>query len=83
MKILKFGAVWCPACLIMNKTLKKINSDIEIISYDYDIDSEKVEEYNIGKVLPVLVFVDDNNKEINRLIGEQTKEKIEDVIARM
>lgn len=73
MKIIKIGAMWCPACLIMNKKLKEIDDkySIEIINYDYDLDEDVVTKYNVGEVLPELIFLDDNDNEFNRLIGEQ------------
>ena len=78
MKIIKISAMWCPACLIMNKTwkkIKKIYPDIEIVNLDYDIDSLEVEKYEPGKILPVIIFID-KDKEVNRLIGEIPIEKI-------
>ena len=78
MKIIKISAMWCPACLIMNKTWKKIKeeyTDIEIVNLDYDIDSLEVEKYEPGKILPVIIFID-KDKEVNRLIGEIPIEKI-------
>ena len=82
MKIIKIGAVWCPACLVMNKIWNKINKDnsLDIISLDYDMDNEEVSKYNVGKILPVIIFVDNNNCEIDRLIGEQSENKILELI---
>lgn len=83
MKIIKIGAIWCPGCLVMNKVWKNIMNDyseLEIISLDYDIDSLEVKKYNPGKVLPIVIFMDDNNQEIERLIGEQKEEKIKELI---
>ena len=57
MKIIKIGALWCPACLIVNKHLKKIDN-VDIVSYDYDFDEEIVKKYDVGKILPVLIFLD-------------------------
>lgn len=79
MKILKFNAVWCSGCLVMKKTIKEIEDlypNIEIESYDYDMDQEQVEKWNIGEIIPVLIFVDENNNEISRLVGEKTKKEI-------
>ena len=44
MKIIKIGALWCPACLITNNALDKINKnyDVEIVNLDYDLDEEEV-----------------------------------------
>lgn len=82
MKIIKIGAMWCPACLIMNKRLKQVEATkhIEIINYDYDLDEDIVEKYHVGQVLPELIFLNENNDEIGRLIGEQAIENIESVI---
>lgn len=79
MKILKFNAVWCSGCLVMKKTIKEIEElypNVEIESYDYDMDQEEVEKWNIGEIIPVLIFVDENNNEISRLVGEKTKKEI-------
>lgn len=82
MKLIKFGAVWCPACLVMsskiNKLIEKYN--LELINYDYDLDTEQIKKYNVGKVLPELILLDDNNNEINRLIGEHSLKKLEEFI---
>lgn len=79
MRIIKIGALWCPGCLIVNKALKEVKKDydIEIINYDYDMDPE-VEKYNVGDILPVLIF--ENDIEVKRLIGERTKEEIIEAI---
>ncbi len=84
MKIVKIGAVWCPGCIVMNKALDQIkeNYDIEITSYDLDFDSEEVEKYNVGSVLPVLIFYKNDN-EYKRLIGEKKYTDIEEVILEM
>jgi len=79
MKILKFNAIWCSGCLVMKKTMKEIEElypNIEIESYDYDMDTEQVEKWNIGEIIPVLIFVDENYNEISRLVGEKTKKEI-------
>ena len=82
MKIIKIGAVWCPGCLVMNKIWNKIikDSSLEIISLDYDMDSDEVFKYDVGKILPVIIFVDNNDREIDRLVGEQKEDKILELI---
>ncbi len=81
MKIIKVGALWCPACLITNNELNKIKEsyNIEVIEYDYDFDEDKVKELNIGTILPELIFIKDD-KEVDRLIGEKRFKDIEGVI---
>ena len=82
MKIIKIGAIWCPGCLVMNKIWNKLDkdNDLEIVSLDYDIDSDKISKYNVGNILPVIIFVDKDNNELERLVGEQTENKIWEVI---
>lgn len=82
MKIIKINAIWCPACIILNKTMRKIEAEfteIEFIDYDYDMDSEEVLKYSPGKKLPVLIFLKDG-KEVQRLIGERSYEEISEII---
>lgn len=81
MKIIKIGALWCPACLITNNALDKIKKeyDIEIENLDYDFDEDEVKKYNVGETLPELLFFIDN-KEVDRLIGEKNYKDIEGVI---
>ena len=75
MKIIKIGALWCPGCLIVNKALKEVKKEyaIEVIDKDYAMDD--IESYNVGDVLPVLIFP--NGK---RLVGERNKNEIIDMI---
>ena len=82
MKIVKIGAMWCPGCIVMHKVWNKINENypnLEIISYDLDMDSEEVEKYNVGETLPVIIFYNED-KEYKRLVGEKKYEDIEELI---
>ncbi|MDD3241787.1 MAG: thioredoxin family protein [Bacilli bacterium] len=78
MRIVKISAVWCGGCLVMNKVINEIKKEknIEITEYDYDMDYSELEEYNLGNILPVFIFIDKNNKEFKRIIGEVKKEEI-------
>jgi thiol-disulfide isomerase/thioredoxin len=77
MKVIKITAVWCSACLIMNKRWKEIEKkyDIETISYDLDFDEDDVKQYEVGEKLPVFIFMG-NDKEIGRLIGEKSLDEV-------
>jgi len=86
MKILKFNAIWCSGCIVMKKIMKEIQEEypnIIIESYDYDMDEDMVKKYNIGEIIPVLVFLDKDDNEIGRLIGEKTKKEIIKEIERL
>ncbi len=76
-KIVKIGAIWCGACLVMNKVWNKIkdNYDFEFVEYDYDMDEEEVQKYNPGDILPVFIFYLDD-KEVFRISGEFSYEEI-------
>ena len=76
MKIIKISAIWCSSCIIMKSRFNDIinGKNIEVISLDYDMDD--IEKYNVGDILPVYIKLDGEN-EINRLIGEHSKEEIE------
>jgi len=83
MKVLKFGAVWCPGCLVMKPRWKKIeeeNSWLKTEYYDFDSDKEMVEKYKIDKTLPTFVFLDSQENEILRLNGEIDKDKLVELI---
>lgn len=81
MKVVKISAVWCSGCLVMNKIWKNIlkKYDIETISLDIDIDEDEVKKYDVGDVLPVLIFYKDD-VEIIRIIGEKSEEDIIKII---
>lgn len=83
MKIIKIGAIWCPGCLVMKKVWKNIMNDyssLNITDLDYDMNSDEVSKYNPGKVLPVVIFFDSNNNELERLIGEQSEDNLRKAI---
>ncbi|MDD3150901.1 MAG: thioredoxin family protein [Candidatus Gastranaerophilales bacterium] len=83
MKVLKFGAVWCPGCLVMKPRWKEIETDnswLETEYHDFDQDKEVVEKYHITDVLPVFVFLDKNGNEFLRLDGEINKDKLVEII---
>jgi len=83
-KIIKISALWCPSCLIMNDIIEDVitSKNIELVKYDFDLDQEIVKNYNVGNILPVIIKVDDNNNEIERLIGEHSKQELIEFIER-
>lgn len=72
MEVIVISALWCPSCLILKKELKKIHEEynLDFVMLDYDLDEERVKEYNVGDKLPVIICGD------NRLIGEKTYDEI-------
>ena len=80
MKIVKINSLACPSCIIMNEVFNKIKEKykdkLEYEEIDYDFDDY---DYEVGKTLPVFIFLD-NNKELDRLVGEVSFEKFEETI---
>ena len=56
------------------------NPEIEFIDYDYDLDEKEVEKWNVGTLIPVMIFLNEEGKEIFRLNGEKSKKEIVKVI---
>lgn len=83
MKLIKITAVWCLSCILMNDRINNVLKDInnvELTEFDYDDDEEKIEKYNIGKTLPVLIILDDKGNEIKRSIGEKSEKELIDFL---
>ncbi|NLE07085.1 MAG: thioredoxin family protein [Parcubacteria group bacterium] len=83
MKVLKFGAVWCPGCLVMKPRWKEIETENPWLKneyYDFDLDKEMVGKYKIDKNLPTFVFLDKEGNEFMRLNGEVEKKKLIEII---
>ena len=84
MKVLKFGAVWCPGCLIMKPLWQEIEKENPWLAneyFDFDQDKKAVEKWNVDDTLPTFIFIDKNNQEIFRLQGEKPKKVLERLIA--
>lgn len=84
MKVLKFGAIWCPGCLVMRPMWQEIereNTWLETEYFDYDKDKAAVEKWKIDDTLPTFVFIDIQGKEILRLQGERSKKELEKLIS--
>ena len=78
MKIVRINAMWCPGCLISKSIWKELENEFpknEYIDYDYDLDEEEIEKYNVGEILPVVIIFD-KDKEVKRIVGEKTKKEL-------
>lgn len=73
MKVIKISALWCPSCLIMNKVVRRVMEDypqVDLLELDIDMDMEEAGKYEVGKILPVIIFLTDSGSEFDRLVGE-------------
>ena len=83
-KIEKFGAAWCGPCKILDRTLEQMISsgkleNIEVIKYDVDDYEDLASEKNIRNV-PVIIYYDENSKEMERSVGALPANAILNVI---
>lgn len=84
MKILKIGAVWCSGCLVMRPRWQKIEKQIpDLVTEYFDFDERKdiVEQYHIENTkLPVFIFLDKENNELERKTGEVEEKDLVELI---
>jgi thiol-disulfide isomerase/thioredoxin len=83
MKVLKFGAVWCPGCLVMKPLWEEIEREhpwLETEYFDYDESKEAVKQYCIDTNLPVFVFLNKDGNEFLRLTGERNRKELINII---
>lgn len=78
MKIIKITTPGCVSCVFMSKILDEIE-DIEVVSYDYYDDNDMINIYNVGRIMPVLIFMKDDI-EVARLSGEHSKKEILNIL---
>lgn len=76
-RIEKYSAAWCGPCKMLDRTLEQVK-DVEIVKYDVDEYEDLTEEKGIRNI-PVLVFYD-GDKEVDRLIGAVSLNKINEII---
>ncbi len=84
MKILKIGAVWCNACLVMKPRWQEVESELAWLKteyYDFDENEKKITKYKIAEgKLPVFIFLDKQGEEFLRLTGEISKNELIKII---
>lgn len=76
-KIEKYGSSWCGPCKMLDRTLEQVK-DVDVIKYDVDEYEDLVTERGIRNI-PVLIFYD-GDKEVDRLIGAVSLNKINEII---
>ena len=79
MKIVKINSMACPSCIIMNNRFDELKKkyDFESEEIDYDFDDF---DYEVGRTLPVFIFLDNQGNELTRLVGEVSLERFESEI---
>ena len=82
MKIVIISAIWCGSCIKMKNVWRELSTkyDLNITKLDIDFDCDEAKKYSVGDTLPVFIVLDNNNLELERLVGEKKIEEIENVI---
>lgn len=81
--LVDFWAPWCGPCRAIDPHLKAIsteNKEVSIAKLNVDDNKELSEKFNITGIPCMILFKD--GKEVSRLVGLTTKEKIQEFIAK-
>jgi thioredoxin 1 len=77
MKVLKFYAEWCAPCKMMTRIIEDAKDKITTKIEEVNIDDNVFLSTHFGiRSVPTMVMVDDNEKEIKRLIGFHKEEDL-------
>lgn len=80
MKIIRFTALWCADCIVMRPRWQEVfDQGVTIEDFDFDDNEEEAKKYQVAKV-PQLIIVDDQNIELERLVGMQDTERLQEVV---
>lgn len=78
MKLLKFTADWCASCKALSSKLENFElCEIEEVNVEEEIDITN--EFKV-RSLPTIVLIDDEEKELDRLVGNVSINAIEDLV---
>ncbi len=82
MKVIKFGAKWCPECKLMGPRWQEIEKENPWLETEYIGIDEKPEAMNEYKILslPTFIFFDKEGNEIQRFTGIVKKDLLVKVI---
>lgn len=64
-------------CRMLGKVLSKMNIEVEDINANENL--ELVDKYEVCTT-PTLVFLDENNEEVSKIVGPTTQSKIQEVL---
>jgi thioredoxin 1 len=74
-KIIYFSAPWCGPCKVLGPTIERLTGELPITKVNVDEDNTISAKYGIRNI-PTLVLIDQNGKEINRIVGNISEQQI-------
>lgn len=77
-KLLVFTASWCGPCKGFKPTLLELEQD-RLVYVDIDENPEARTQYEVRSV-PTVILVDEDGKELERLVGSQPLSKLQDLL---
>lgn len=78
--IVKYGASWCTPCKQLDKTLAILeDSGVNVVKIDID-EFPGVAKSNSVKSVPTMIFLDPDDNEVGRLVGNQPIQEIRKMI---
>ena len=77
MKIIKFGAPWCPSCKTQDRELDKLEG-IEVQKVNVDEDTALAEKYGVRNLPTILLF--DSEEVIKKFTGYTKAETIKEFL---
>lgn len=77
MKVFKFYAEWCGPCKGLSMVIKAAQDKIDIPIESVNIDENifMTQDFQVRSV-PTMILVDDDEKEIRRIVGVVNEEKL-------
>ena len=79
MKILRFTASWCEPCKALAKNIERVETEREIQVIDIDQEQDLAQHFMVRSV-PTLIRIDQDKKEVARIIGVQSTAELEKFI---
>lgn len=78
-KVLDFGASWCPGCKVLKENLKDYDGRVSIEYINCDTNDDLSSKYGVRN-LPTLVFLDDEDQILEKTVGVKTLQNVYDIL---
>ena len=79
MKILRFTASWCEPCKSLAKNIERVETEREIQVIDIDEEQDLAQHFMVRSV-PTLIRIDQDKKEVDRIVGVQSTARLDKFI---